>query len=95
MSNLEKIAITSNEKGYVVKARNSPTLDDKFYKSLNLKDEKDKESKKDVEIKYIKLDGLLIEKGAEMMDLLSDKKYIDIMAIPFIQYVVMFQWQET
>lgn len=29
------------------------------------------------------------------MSMLSDKKYIDIMSIPFIQYLVMYQWQNT
>jgi hypothetical protein len=29
------------------------------------------------------------------METLSDKKYLPIMAIPFIQYLVLFQWKRV
>ena len=49
-----------------------------------------KETKKDVEISYINLGNLLIEHGQDIMEMLSDKKYLSIMDIPFIRYLVMY-----
>jgi len=63
-------------------------MDDKFY--IKFRDQK--ETKKDVEIFYISLGNLLKNRGKEIMDMLSDKKYLPIMDIPFIKYLVMYQW---
>lgn len=48
------------------------------------------ESKKDVEIQYIYLGNLLSEHGASIMETLTDKKYLAIMDIPFMKYLVMY-----
>lgn len=50
------------------------------------------EAKKDVSISYIYLGDLLNERGLEMMSVLSDAKFTDMMSIPFINYLVNYQW---
>ena len=80
MSDIEKYQIESNDDGYQVQAHDSIIMDDRFtskFKNLN-------GNKVDVQIQYIKLDNILAENGAEIMEILSDKKYLDIMQIPFI-----------
>jgi hypothetical protein len=44
----------------------------------------------DVDISYINMGNLLNEHGKDMMDTLSDSKYLSMMDIPFIQYIVMY-----
>jgi hypothetical protein len=80
MTQTEKFQIPSTDLGYIVEAHDSPIMDDRFFTKFK----KIEESKQDVDIKYIKLDDLLGDNGEEIMEMLSDKKYIDLMAIPFI-----------
>ena len=63
-------------------------MDDNFYSKFR----QNKETKKDAEIFYISLGNLLKDHGKDIMDMLSDKKYLPIMDIPFIKYLVMYQW---
>lgn len=88
MKDIEKFQIASTEDGFFVESHNSPILDDKFYSKFR----KMKETKKDCEVHYINLGNLLRDHGEEIMDTLTDKKYLSIMDIPFIKYLVMFQW---
>ena len=48
--------------------------------------------KKDVTIKYIFLGDLLIDKGEEILKILNDIKYLGILNIPFLNYIVKYQW---
>eukprot|EP00347_Sterkiella_histriomuscorum_P008832 403343569 len=91
MKDLEKFQITSNDLGFVADSHDSPIMDDRFYTKFR----QPKETKKDVEISYINLGKLLSEQGEEIMDKLSDKKYLAIMDIPFIKYLVMYQWLQV
>jgi hypothetical protein len=43
----------------------------------------------------IYIGDLLSEHGEEIMETLSDNKYLPIMSIPFIQYLVLFQWKKV
>lgn len=88
MKDIEKFQIASSEEGFVVESHNSPILDDKFYTKFR----QVKETKKDCEIFYINLGSLLKDHGLTIMDTLTDKKYLSIMDIPFIKYLVMYQW---
>lgn len=64
----------------------SPVMDDKFHETFRVA----KETKKDCEIHYIHVGTLLEDQGRKIMDILTDKKYLSIMDIPFIRYLVMF-----
>jgi hypothetical protein len=44
----------------------------------------------DVNIYYVQLGEILSKNGEEIMDTLSDEKFLPIMDIPFIQYLVMY-----
>lgn len=46
-------------------------------------------------ISYINLGNLLSEQGKEIMEKLSDKQNLKLMDIPFIKYLVMYQWNEV
>ena len=63
-------------------------MDEGFYHTFA----SNKESKKDVQIDYIMLGDLLEVQGSEIMKELSDKKHLNIMNIPFIKYLVLYQW---
>jgi hypothetical protein len=91
MSSVEKFPVDSNEQGFMVDSHNSPIMDNQFYNNFK----KPRTANKDVEIYYIDLGDLLSSQGAEIMETLSDSKYLPIMDIPFIQYLVMYQWMNV
>lgn len=88
MEKIEKYPITSNEQMYKLGTYVTPIMDQYF----NQKFANYKEPKKDVTIQYIFLGDLLAKRGQEMMRVLSDAKFLNIMTIPFIKYLVMYQW---
>src|SRR4051794_31030577 len=44
---------------------------------------------------YVNLGQLLSENGGDIMKKLCDEKYLTMMDIPFIQYLVMYQWRQV
>ena len=88
MKEIETSQIQSRDEGFIAEAHDSPVIDDRFL----TKTRQTRESKKDVEVHYINLGSLLSVKGEEIMKLLSDKKFLSLMDIPFIKYFVMYQW---
>ena len=67
--------------------------------SANDKD-KDKEQgkdqpKKEVEVYYVCLGTLLSKNGESIMEKLTDNKYLQLMNIPIIKYLVMFQYRKV
>jgi hypothetical protein len=54
-----------------------------------------KAQKSDVVMGAIYIGDLLSVHGEEIMETLSDNKYLPIMSIPFIQYLVLFQWKKV
>lgn len=63
-------------------------MDENFHKEF----QDVNESKKDVEISFIYFGDLLSKNGREIMNQLSDDRYLDLMSIPFIKYLVLFQF---
>lgn len=86
MEGLDKYPIKSAEEGIILDTNQNPIIDDDFHTKFS----KPNEAKKDVSIQYIFLGDLLNERGLKMMSTLSDLKYIDMMSIPFITYLVNY-----
>ena len=87
MSKIEKYPIASTEIGSKLDAHISPIMDEGF----NRKFTEDKAPKKDVTIQFLYLGDLLgQERGQEMMEVLSNKKFLSMMSIPYIKYLVLF-----
>jgi hypothetical protein len=84
----DKYPVAQSENGLTLNTCPTPIIDEGFHKKFSKPDE----AKKDVTISYIFLGDLLNERGLQMMSVLSDAKYLDMMNIPFISYLVNYQW---
>jgi hypothetical protein len=86
MVNTAKYPITSNSQGFTVGSYASPIMDEDFHRKY----QGNNESKKDITIQYIFLGDLLVDKGDQILDCLNDIKYLGILNIPFLNYIVQF-----
>ena len=59
MKSTEKYQVKELTEGYIINSYSSPVMDTKFHDTFKV----DAETKKDVEIYYIDLGDLLVEKG--------------------------------
>lgn len=84
MNDTEKYSIKSTEEGYKLSSFISPIMDENFHKKF----QDTNESKKDVEISYIYLGNLLSEKGNDVMEKLSEDRFLELMSIPYIKHLV-------
>jgi hypothetical protein len=66
-------------------------MDEDFHKQF----QGTNESKKDVTVQYIFLGDLLVNDGDKILDTLNDIKYLGILNIPFLNYIVQFQWKSV
>ena len=78
--------------GMIVNSYNSPIQDDKFFEKFT----EPENQKVDVQMDYIFVGDLLSRKGDEILKTLcSDDKFISVMTLPYINYLVQFQWDQV
>ncbi len=90
MIEVEKFQASTTEEGYLVDSHSSPLMDNAFQANKSFRNTDN--LKIDVNIYYVQLGEILSKNGMKIMDTLSDEKFLPIMDIPFVQYLVMYQW---
>ena len=78
--------------GMIIDSYKSPIQDDKFVEKFT----EPENQKVDVQMDYIFVGDLLSRKGDEILKTLcSDDKFISVMTLPYINYLVQFRWDQV
>ena len=86
MAEAQTYQMKDSETGLILETYDSPVMDEKFH--FKFKDSQ--KPKKNVDIRYVRLSYLLREKGEIIMDTLREERFLHIMDIGFIRFIVLY-----